>query len=75
MSRRLGPISLRNLLRGLRMHGWEGPWHGSKHQMMYKGKRKLRVPNPHGDDISGSLLAEILNQAGISREDWLEADL
>jgi hypothetical protein len=32
-----------------------------------------KIPNPHGADISVDLLARILRQAGISREEWLNA--
>ena len=74
MSQRLGPISRRDLIKALRRHGWTGPWQGSKHQMMHNGKRKLRLPNPHSPDISSQLLAIILDQAGISRDEWLEAN-
>jgi hypothetical protein len=37
---------------------------------MRKGKQGVRIPNPHEGDISRDLLAEILRQAGISRETW-----
>ena len=41
---------------------------------MIKGKKKIRIPNPHGSgDIDVSLLKEILRQAGISDEEWDEA--
>ncbi|MDE0136281.1 MAG: type II toxin-antitoxin system HicA family toxin [Acidimicrobiaceae bacterium] len=70
MNQRLGPVSRRDLIKALRRSGWSGPWHGSKHQMMHKGKRKLRLPNPHGPDISSQLLSVILEQAGISRAEW-----
>ena len=73
MSQRLGPTRRRDLIQVLRRLGWDGPWHGSKHQMMHKGKRKLRLPNPHGPDISPQLLAVILDQAGISRDEWHRA--
>lgn len=33
--------------------------------------RRVRLPNPHGsDEVSDRLLAEILRQAGISRDEW-----
>ncbi|WP_420446001.1 type II toxin-antitoxin system HicA family toxin [Candidatus Poriferisodalis sp.] len=73
MSQRLGPIGRRELIKALRRLGWSGPWHGSKHQMMHKGKRKLRLPNPHGPDIRPQLLAVILEEAGISRKEWDQA--
>ncbi|MCA2694507.1 MULTISPECIES: hypothetical protein [unclassified Microcystis] len=31
---------------------------------------KIWIPNPHQGDISKSLLAKILQQANISREEW-----
>ena len=37
---------------------------------MMKGSRKVRIPNPHGQDIGGGLLREILKQAGILEDDW-----
>ncbi len=40
---------------------------------MVKGNLKLRVPNLHQGDISKSLLAEILRQAGISPAEWSKA--
>ena len=40
---------------------------------MVKGRRKLTIPNPHGQrEIGVLLVAEILKQAGISREEWLK---
>jgi predicted RNA binding protein YcfA (HicA-like mRNA interferase family) len=37
---------------------------------MYREDRTLVLPNPHQRDIGRELLARILRQAGISREDW-----
>jgi predicted RNA binding protein YcfA (HicA-like mRNA interferase family) len=37
---------------------------------MVRGQTRLRVPNPHQGDIGRGLLARILRQAGISREEW-----
>ena len=67
---RLGPIKRRDLIRYLRLIGFEGPYSGGKHQFMAKGAHKIRIPNPHGEEIGVSLLKEILRQAGISAEDW-----
>lgn len=65
-----GPISRRDLIRYLRRLGFEGPVPGTRHQIMVRGTVKLRVPNPHQSDVSRPLLGRILNEAGISREDW-----
>ena len=41
---------------------------------MSKGTRKVRIPNPHQrKDIGVGLLSTILEQASISREEWLDA--
>ncbi len=38
---------------------------------MIKGRKKIRIPNPHGSgDIDVSLLKEILRQADVSDEEW-----
>jgi predicted RNA binding protein YcfA (HicA-like mRNA interferase family) len=37
---------------------------------MKKGDITLTIPNPHQGDISKDLLAKILRQAGISRDEW-----
>jgi len=37
---------------------------------MVNGDLVLTIPNPHPKDISQDLFSRILNQAGISREDW-----
>jgi len=41
---------------------------------MVKGRKKIRIPNPHGKgDIHVSLVKEILRQAGITDEEWDKA--
>lgn len=65
-----GPISRRKLIRALKEAGFTGPFSGADHQIMQRGDRTLRIPNPHGGDIGRNLLAEILKQAGISRKQW-----
>jgi len=37
---------------------------------MSRANLSLRIPNPHRQEIRQNLLAEILRQAGISREEW-----
>jgi predicted RNA binding protein YcfA (HicA-like mRNA interferase family) len=37
---------------------------------MIKDSFTLTLPNPHQGDIGRELLARILRQAGISREEW-----
>ncbi|MGB8646149.1 MAG: type II toxin-antitoxin system HicA family toxin [Anaerolineae bacterium] len=66
----LGPIKRTELIRYLGQLGFEGPFVGGKHQYMVKGEIRLALPNPHQGDISRDLLARILRQAGIEREEW-----
>jgi hypothetical protein len=40
---------------------------------MIKDDLVLTIPNPHSHEISVDLLARILKQAGIPREEWLGA--
>jgi predicted RNA binding protein YcfA (HicA-like mRNA interferase family) len=65
-----GPIKRSDLVRALKRLGFDGPYAGGKHEFMVKDSLKLRIPNPHQGDISRGLLAEILRQAEISREEW-----
>ncbi len=65
-----GPIKRKDLLQNLSLMGFEGPFVGGKHQYMVKGTIKLRIPNPHQNDVSRELLSRILKQAQIEKEDW-----
>jgi len=59
-------------VRYLRELGFEGPYVGGRHEYMVKGEVKLAVPNPHQGEIGRDLLARILRQAGMSRNEWEE---
>jgi len=65
-----GPIKRRELIYFLRQFGFEGPYAGRRHCFMSKGDKTLRIPNPHQADIGKELLARILHQAGIDRNQW-----
>jgi predicted RNA binding protein YcfA (HicA-like mRNA interferase family) len=65
-----GPIKRPDLIRYLRQLGFEGPYSGSKHQYMLKDDITVRIPNPHKGDIRMALLAEILRQARIEKDEW-----
>jgi predicted RNA binding protein YcfA (HicA-like mRNA interferase family) len=66
-------ISRRELIRRLRALGFDGAYSGGRHQFMIRGRQKLRIPNPHHQEIDMSLVNELLRQAGISRDEWEEA--
>ena len=64
-------ISRRKLIKKFRALGYTGPFSGGKHQFMKKGRQKIRIPNPHGNqEISLALVKAILKQANISDEEW-----
>jgi hypothetical protein len=71
---RLGPVSRLDLIKGLRAFGWQGPVAGKKHQHMVKGDINLTIPNPHRGEIGVNLLKIILNEAGISRNEWIRRE-
>ena len=66
----IGPIKRRDLIGYLRALGFESPLSGGDHQYMKGRGRKLRIPNPHAEEISRGLLVRILRQGGIDREEW-----
>lgn len=65
-----GPIKRTDLIRYLRKVGFDGPYSGGKHQLMIRGDHTLRVPNPHRGDVGKELLARLLRQAGITKDEW-----
>lgn len=65
-----GPIKRQELIRQLKKLGFNGPFAGGNHQYMVKDQLKVWMPNPHKGDISKSLLAKILRQVGITRDEW-----
>ena len=65
-----GPISRRQLIAGLRALGFAGPFAGGNHQYMRRDGRRVPLPNPHQGTIGPGLLARILRQADITRDEW-----
>jgi hypothetical protein len=69
---RLSPVSRADLIKSLRAFGWEGPIAGAKHPHMVKGGIQITIPNPPGSkEIGVNLVKAILDQAQITREEWI----
>jgi predicted RNA binding protein YcfA (HicA-like mRNA interferase family) len=68
---KLIPVSWQELVKRLRALGFEGPFAGGKHLFMLKGALRLTLPNPHKQAVGVALLAKILKQTGVSRDEWL----
>ncbi len=64
-----GPVKRRDLIRHLKTLGFDGPYSGGNHQYMIRGTTRLRIPNPHQDDIDKGLLLRLLKQGDIPREE------
>lgn len=67
---KLRPIKRKDLISFLRELDFTGPYVGSKHEYMQRGRLKVRIPNPHQSDISVPLLKRILEEADISLGEW-----
>ncbi|MFH1113776.1 MAG: type II toxin-antitoxin system HicA family toxin [Pseudomonadota bacterium] len=65
-----GPTTRTDLIRRLRQLGFTGPYSGGKHQFMVKDALRVRISNPHREDIGKNLLQAVLRQAGISVSEW-----
>jgi predicted RNA binding protein YcfA (HicA-like mRNA interferase family) len=65
-----GPIRRSDFIAALHRLGFEGPYSGGKHQYMIRDSIRLTVPNPHQGDIGRDLLARLLRQGDISKEEW-----
>jgi len=64
------PLKRKELIRALKDAGFEGPYAGGRHEFLVKGELRLILPNPHHNEISKDLLARILRQANLTREEW-----
>jgi predicted RNA binding protein YcfA (HicA-like mRNA interferase family) len=67
---RLTPVSRRELIQRLKQLGFEGPYTGGRHEFMLRETQRLILPNPHRGDISADLLARLLRQVDVTREEW-----
>ena len=69
---RLTPLPPREVIRRLRVFGYNGPSPGGKHQRMVHQTTNLVVQIPiHGNkDVGVGVIRAILRRTGITREQW-----
>ena len=67
---KLSPVNWQELVKRLRALGFEGPFAGGRHPYVIRGDIVLTVPNPHRKEISVGLLARILKEGNVSRQEW-----
>ena len=72
---KLKPLKAEAVITKLKKLGFSGPFPGGKHVRMVHKEKKLIIPIPvhKGKDISIGLIREIINEIGISREEWIKA--
>ena len=74
MSSKLVPVSRRELIRRLRVLGFDGPFKGSDHDYMVRGEIRVTIPNLHkGQDIGVRLLTQVLKEAEVKTEQRAES--
>lgn len=74
MSNKLVPVSRRELIRRLRILGFNGPFKGSDHDYMVRGETRVTIPNLHqSKDIGVRLLMQVLKEAEIDRDEWISS--
>jgi len=71
---KLTPLKPREVMRKLRKLGFEGPKPGGRHQHMVHPAtgRVIPIPIPGGEKIGVGLICEIINEVGITREEWID---
>ncbi len=70
---KLTPLKAEEVMKKLRRLGFSGPFPGGKHVRMVHLKKAKIIPVPvhKGKDVSVGLIREIINELGISREEWI----
>jgi predicted RNA binding protein YcfA (HicA-like mRNA interferase family) len=71
---KLKPLKAKEVIKKLKRLGFAGPFPGGKHVRMVHREKGLIIPIPmhKGKDVSVGLIRAIINEAGISREEWLK---
>jgi predicted RNA binding protein YcfA (HicA-like mRNA interferase family) len=64
------PVKRKELIKALKEAGFDRPFTGGRHEFLVKGELRLILPSPHQSDNSKHLLARILRQANLTREEW-----
>lgn len=68
---KLKPLKYREFIAKLIKLGYRGPFPGGKHPYFLLGKRSVKVPNPHGKDVTVYILKNIIKKSGITEDEFL----
>ncbi len=71
---KLKPLKVDDVIRKLKKLGFVGPIPGRKHMRMVHPETRKMIPIPmhKRKDVSVGLIREIINEIGISREEWIK---
>ena len=71
---KLSPLKSREVIRKLKLLGYDGPFPGGRHSRMVHSKTGQIIPVPihRGKDVSVGLIRAIIREAGITPEAWLD---
>jgi predicted RNA binding protein YcfA (HicA-like mRNA interferase family) len=71
---KLKPLKAKEVIRKLKKLGYSGPYPGGKHMRMVHPQKGIIIPIPmhKGKDVSVGLIREIINEVGISRDEWIK---
>ena len=71
----IAPISRRELIRRLKELGFEGPYHGGKHDFVRRPTDQLKLALPRSDargrEIGVEFQKRIPNEIGVSGKEWM----
>ena len=70
---KLKPLKSKEVIKKLSKLGFVGPIAGGKHVRMVNLETKKIIPVPvhKGKDVGIGLIRAIINEAGISRDEWI----
>lgn len=68
---KLTPLKASEVIRKMKKIGFQGPIHWWRHSHMIKWELTIPVPLHGNKDLKVWLISMIINEIGISREEWI----
>lgn len=69
---KLIPLKASEVIRKLKKLGFQWPIHWWRHSHMVKGNITIPVPLHWNKDLKVGLISMMINEIGISRDEWME---
>jgi predicted RNA binding protein YcfA (HicA-like mRNA interferase family) len=74
LSNRLAPVSRRELIKRLKEIGFVGPYIVPDHAFMVRGITRVKIPNPHKQELSTSFLKSLEKVGSVVRSGFRNED-